>query len=267
MKKMKVNYPLTYTYSPDIRLGPWIESYIILKHIKGGISEDIPWTIMPDCSGYLIFHLLGDYSTISFVGPRSVFKNINRRDRILTLIVKFNPGGMTPLFPFPVSVIKDDSISVQSILGKPVQFLKNQIDEQLRKGDVRQSLVLIEQFFLEKLLYNTQIHPIAEYATKRIRDNLGAIRVKEIAEEAGISTRYFRKVFSEDIGLSPKRYAMVTRVTNIVKKIDEGGTKDWIDLALSSNYFDQSHLIEDFNLLLGESPEVFINRNNREEIL
>lgn len=73
--------------------------------------------------------------------------------------------------------------------------------------------------------------------------------------------------FLAHIGLSPKRYVMVNRVTNAVRRVDGGNVVSWSDLALSAGYFDQSHMIEEFNNLLGESPEAFINRANREEIV
>lgn len=264
---MSVEQPITQIYYPGISLQPWVESYIVLQHSPDGIQDISPWTIMPDCTGYLIFHLLTGYSRLSLVGPRSIFKNINRKDRILTLIVKFKPWGMSDLLPFPVSEVKDYSVPLSFISGNDALILKDKLDELAQAGDTDQCLLEIEWFLTGHLIRRQRINQTIEYVSKRIDKESGRVSIKKIAEDAGISGRYLRKIFSSQVGLSPKRFSMIARVTHVVKKVDEGRAKNWTDLALSSGYFDQSHLVEDFNMLLGESPEVFINRSNREEII
>lgn len=263
---MIAEQPKTNIYSPSEGLQPWVDSYIILKHRKDGIKDPHLWTIMPDCSGYLIFHLLTDCSRLSLVGPRSVFKDINRRKRVLTLIVKFKPWGLSGILPFPTSELKDTSIPLSQIFGYPAINLKYKLEELVRSGDVRSCLKEVESFMQEHLA-GKKSNPKMERISKLISTSCGSISIRKIADEMGFSDRYLRKVCSLEVGLSPKRYTMITRITGIVQGIDEGSVKDWTDLALSSGYFDQSHMIEDFNNLLGESPEVFINRSNREEII
>jgi len=36
----------------------------------------------------------------------------------------------------------------------------------------------------------------------------------------------------------------------------------WARIAATTGYFDQSHLIRDFRLLLGETPRTFLARRN-----
>ncbi|MBO6522472.1 MAG: helix-turn-helix domain-containing protein [Balneolaceae bacterium] len=263
---MTTRYPKIQIYHPSELLKPWVDSYIILQHRKDGIKDPLLWTIMPDCTGYLIFHLLTDRSRLSLVGPRSVFKNINRTNRVLTLIVKFKPWGLSGILPFPTSELKDTSIPLSQIFGYPAINLKYKLEELARSGDIRSCLKKVERF-IEKHIVNKKSNPKIEYISQLVSSNQGLITVKRMADEMGFSDRYLRKIFSLEVGLSPKRYSMITRVTNIVKSVDTGSAKDWTNLALSSGYFDQSHMIDDFNNLLGESPEVFINRNNREEII
>ncbi len=263
---MRAGQPKTNIYFPSEVLQPWVDSYIVLQHRKDGIKEALPWTIMPDCTGYLIFHLLTDHSVLSLVGPRSVFKNINRTNRVLTLIVKFKPWGLFDILSFPVSELKDISIPLSQIFGYRSINLKYNLEELARAGDIRNCLKEVEGFMQEHLA-GKKSNPKMERISKLISINRGLISIRKVADEMGFSDRYLRKVFSLEVGLSPKRYSMITRVTHVVKGVDEGRARDWTDLALSSGYFDQSHMVDDFNNLLGESPEVFINRTNREEII
>ena len=264
---MTTEQPITQIYHPGKQLKPWVESYILLQHRKDGIKYNTPWTIMPDCTGYLIFHLLTDCSRLSLVGPRSIFKDINRRKRVLTLIVKFKPWGMSGLLSFPVNELKDFSIPLHTSFKNKASELKDKLDELARAGDLEQCIKELENFLTTELLGCGKVDQRIKKVIHEISMNPGSITVKDLAEEIGISDRYLRKVFLAKIGLSPKRYVMVNRVTNAVRKMDEGRVAGWSDLALSSGYFDQSHMIEEFNNLLGESPEAFINRANREEII
>ena len=263
---MIAEQPKTNIYSPSEGLQPWVDSLIVLEHRKGGIKGTLPWTIMPDCTGYMIFHLFTDHSNLSLVGPRSVFKNINRKNRVLTIIVKFKPWGLSSVLPFPVNELKDSSIPLSCIFRDSAYALKYTLDELARNGDVLKCLHEIEKF-IERQFVGRKPNPGIKEASNLIINNRGLISIGRIADEMGFSDRYLRKIFALQIGLSPKRFSMIARVTNIVKDVDEGRSKDWTNLALSSGYFDQSHMIDDFNNLLGESPEVFINRSNREEII
>lgn len=38
-------------------------------------------------------------------------------------------------------------------------------------------------------------------------------------------------------------------------------------LAIDHGYYDQAHMIDDFQELVGDSPERFIQRHNRETVL
>lgn len=263
---MKLEQPITDIYYPRNILAPWVDSYILLQHQKGGIQDNIPWTIMPDCTGYLILHVLTDHSNLSVVGPRSIFKNICRTNRVLTLIVKFKPWGLSGLLPFPLNEIKDSSIPLVSVFGSSVLELKGKLDELARAGKIPDCLSELENFLTENLIPE-KIHSRLQYIANTIHKRNGKISIKEVAEDAGVSDRYLRRIFSSKIGLNPKRFSMITRVTNVVKQVDDGKLYNWTDTALTHGYFDQSHLIEDFNVLLGQSPEVFMSRSNREEII
>lgn len=192
---MKAEQPFTDVFYPDEVLKPWVESYILLRHHKGGIQEDTPWTIMPDCSGYLIFHLLTNYSRLSLVGPRSVFKDINRRDRVLTLIVKFKPWGLSRLLPFPVNDLRDFSIPLQTLFKSKSSELKDNLDELARLENIERCIKELEAFLTGCLIGDRSIDQRLKFLTDRIAANSGNISVKGLAEEVGISDRYLRNFF------------------------------------------------------------------------
>ncbi len=88
-----------------------------------------------------------------------------------------------------------------------------------------------------------------------------------MAERLGVSSRHLRARFRTEVGLGPKRYAQIARVTAALCKLEAGYDWGYAQLALETGYYDQSHMIDECRLLLGESTDKFIRRTNRERIL
>jgi AraC-like DNA-binding protein len=80
--------------------------------------------------------------------------------------------------------------------------------------------------------------------------------VAEIARDLGINERTLRRVFSERIGLPPKRMARILRLQQVLVRA-RATRIDWARLASELGYFDQSHLVNDFRDLLGTTPAAF----------
>jgi AraC-like DNA-binding protein len=78
-------------------------------------------------------------------------------------------------------------------------------------------------------------------------------RVAETAAGLGVSERYLRRVFREDVGVSPKHFARIERVRSLIGQ----ARRPWADTAAYAGYTDQSHLIADFRSLMGVTPTAF----------
>ena len=74
-----------------------------------------------------------------------------------------------------------------------------------------------------------------------------------LARTLGLSERTLERRFQIHIGTTPKKYARIVRLRNAVfqrKKLS-----NWADVAYTAGYYDQSHMINDFQALYGMSPE------------
>jgi transcriptional regulator GlxA family with amidase domain len=70
----------------------------------------------------------------------------------------------------------------------------------------------------------------------------------------GLSKRTLERRFQIHIGTTPKKYARIVRLRNALFQRKQ--LSNWADVAYSSGYYDQSHMINDFQELYGLSPEV-----------
>jgi AraC-like DNA-binding protein len=74
------------------------------------------------------------------------------------------------------------------------------------------------------------------------------------ARHANLSPRQFRRRCLEESGLTPKLLCRVLRFRHACHIAGAIDRLNWSDVALEAEYFDQSHLIRDFQEFTGKSP-------------
>ena len=83
------------------------------------------------------------------------------------------------------------------------------------------------------------------------------LRVERLCTELGISRKHLNKLYRSAVGLSPKTYARLARFRSVVERMQDP-VDSWAHIAAEEGYFDQAHLVRDFNQFAGEAPESFI---------
>jgi|GEM_PF-1316420 len=261
-----------HLYYPDPALRRFITSYCILTPSIQGVSS-IPWHIMPDGAAYILFHVYEEQggeslsSRLAFVGPRSTYVFTDRKRRVLSLIAQLKPGTAFLPQPYPLFELKDRSCLLDSLLSLDL----DKVSEELRVLAVAMRIPQLVQRFDQLMLTLMDMQreqPIlANAAVTAIDEAKGQLSLNVISENLGVSDRHLRSVFKKTVGLSPKRYARIVRLTETVRAVDKGFAHGWAQLAITSGYYDQSHMIDDFQELVGESTDAFISRLNREDVL
>lgn len=93
-----------------------------------------------------------------------------------------------------------------------------------------------------------------------IQRTRGNIALEVLASRVCMSTRNFRRVFTETIGMSPKEYIRIVRSKNILHMARKGKSVD--AMALELGYYDPSHLIRDFKDISGVTPRAYVDQLN-----
>ncbi len=83
-------------------------------------------------------------------------------------------------------------------------------------------------------------------------------KVASVAEDLGISERHLRRVFREQVGMSPKDFFRLMRFERTLKAARRGRDFSWSDIAVDAGYYDQAHLIADFRSIAGATPREFL---------
>jgi transcriptional regulator GlxA family with amidase domain len=85
----------------------------------------------------------------------------------------------------------------------------------------------------------------------------GRVRVAELARELGWSRRRLVARFREEVGLPPKAAARMQRFEHARSVAGRADRPDWARIAVECGYYDQSHLINDFRAVTGQTPVTF----------
>ncbi len=92
----------------------------------------------------------------------------------------------------------------------------------------------------------------------------GNADLDSVARQANLSPRQFRRRCLQESGLTPKRLCRVLRFQHACRIAGSADRVNWPEVALEAEYFDQAHLIRDFQDFTGLTPmAVFSNTRER----
>jgi AraC-like DNA-binding protein len=109
----------------------------------------------------------------------------------------------------------------------------------------------------------TRPNPVQQ-AIETLASCHGIADLDSAACQANLSPRQFRRRCLEESGLTPKRLSRVLRFQYACRIARDARHRNWAEIALQAEYFDQAHLIRDFHEFTGFTPmAVFSNIPDR----
>lgn len=185
------------------------------------------------------------------IGP-----NINRhqitpgRDHLIVNVV-FQPGGLYRFLGIPMSeLLCQDAFDASELLGNEM----NKVTDQLREASTFYNMkIIIESFLLKHVDKLKQRLPI-DHVLPLILKKRGLIKIDQLASDSCLSTRQFERVFRQRIGLPPKQFSRLVRFAQAWTMKEQQPGIRWIKIAHECGYFDQMHLIRDFQEFAGVNP-------------
>jgi transcriptional regulator GlxA family with amidase domain len=82
----------------------------------------------------------------------------------------------------------------------------------------------------------------------------GSVCVEQIAYQAAMSVRQYERRFVEEVGMTPKLFARTTRFQRALDAKRLFPERSWLSIAHELGYFDQMHMVRDFQRLGGDAP-------------
>ncbi len=174
-------------------------------------------THLPDTATTLVFRTTADgTSDLTVIGPRTGASYHAGKDVPFCVRVRVRPGRARPLLGVPVSEIVDRAVPIGRLWGAEGDRL---VRDLVPLGpDARRVAGRIEAALAARLDAGTPgdlrrsdlLHTAAEAVAHR-REPLPAI-----ARRLAVSERHLRDLFTDGIGLPPKRFARIDRVRRVI---------------------------------------------------
>ena len=193
-------------------------------------------------------------------GPYSGFFVTDTAEEASIMGIHFRPGGAFPFLGLPAGELSDTHVELETLWGRSAVELRERLCTAATAAD---RFRLLEEALLTHMFRPLEHH----YAVPAALDAFGqpdaTPTVREIACRIGLSQRRFIQVFTAETGLTPKLFRRVRRFHRALALARAGAAPDWARLAADCGYFDQSHLIRDFQAFSGFSPAHYLNHLNR----
>ncbi len=207
-----------------------------------------PTVVLPDVSPHIILYLYKNGKTrFRMIGPRSRAVFLTHTNRAKTIIFRFRPASIEKLLLFPLQ----DCLNGSSQLSEAFEKLFDQ--DELQQA--------IEEQHIEKLIYHVlakfeeRTPDVARKVSRHIMNrHFLENRVGEVAKSLGISDRYLHKKVKEETGLNPKMILKIKRLTAVLSMANPWENLSYTQLALEAGYFDQSHMIDEFQQFFSQTP-------------
>jgi AraC-like DNA-binding protein len=172
-----------------------------------------------------------------------------------TVLVFFKEAGATPFFRQPLHEIFRESVTLENfVLRSELLCLEEQLIEAPTNSD---RIVRLEKFLIGRM---TQGEPdkLALAALALIHQSKGNIRIKDLVQRLHTSQSPLEKRFRAAVGASPKKFASIVRLKNLLQEYPKTGSLT--ELAYEAGFYDQAHFIKEFKAFTGDTPENYFRK-------
>lgn len=246
---------------PTPGLKPFIRYYWILQDKTSGI---VTQRILPTGCVSLVFHRgerlkitnRGELQPQSFIsGQESRYSDVASTGDIEMIVVVFQPHAAKIFFNMPLNLLHDRNIAIEDLENAVLRDLAHRVEDSENHDTC---IELIENYFYKCLLYGTNYHlprlaEVIHHINKSSQTN-----IKTLSDIACLSEKQFSRVFTENIGATPKDFMRIVRVQRALSVLQHNPGIGFAQLAYECGYTDQSHMIKEFKLFSGYTPKEYI---------
>lgn len=246
---------LRQVFAPQPTLTSFIKDYCALRQ-EWACDMNSQWYILPDNSAYLIFYLIRKNGrlqpSLRIIGPRSSHLIINRHSRYFTFMASFKMGGLAPFCNIPMKELCDKSTDACDLFPWLEPDLLDQLMIASQKTDLSLFISILEKALIKGLSpLQNNIHPVISFLSEQV--NSSQIHVSEISDKLGITERHLRSLSQKHVGHSPKSILQIERFTRSL--IMSNHSREWVAIAHDAGYYDQSHMIAEYQKMTEKSPD------------
>ena len=258
-------------FSPAAVLSPFVECYFVWES-ESPIEKEMVVESPPTgfCSivinyGDPYFLQNKKYQTLlvpqQFVAGQSIYSyKLSLQGSIGIAGIVFKPAALATLFGLSGVELTEERIDLFTIL--PQTYVRQYVSKIKSTTETRAKV----QFMEELLLHHYELYnPVQDYIDKAanlIVEKAGMLDIHDLLKDSCMSRRTFERHFLQKVGLSPKYYARIRRMSYLCNLIAGKKKVNWQEVFYEARFYDQAHFIKDFEAFTGRSPQQYLRENN-----
>jgi AraC-like DNA-binding protein len=238
-------------FQPSEDTGFFIQHYWV---VKWDLRGQAPYrqTVLSHPNVNLVFEK--DNTRIYGISQTTSTRLIEEHGWVVGL--KFRPGGFYPFWLSPVSGLTSKSISFQEVFNMDTGSIEQEIFTQ---DSPEAAVKWVDLFMSARLPKRDRKVGLVSEIVQYIQDDRTIIRVDDVARHTGLHTRTLQRLFDRYVGVSPKWVIQRYRLHEAADRMVQGlSAPNWMELSLELGYYDHSHFIRDFKLIVGATPEEYV---------
>jgi len=190
-----------------------------------------------------------------FCGARTDCFVIETSQQERVIGIQFRPGGAFAFLNMPASEVANDTYSLDDLWPGEAVLIR---DALMNAASVDAMFRILERALLMRLRSSWRLHPAIAFAVGKLAMPAQNVRIGDLADRVGFSSRRFIELFREQTGLTPKSFQRVRRFQQVLQSLRIGAEENWTALACETGYYDQAHFIHDFKLFSGMTPGEYV---------
>jgi len=181
--------------------------------------------------------------------------------RVRLVGVHFKPWGLSAFVDIPATELRDRWVPVDAVWRRSLDRIRDQIGG---IASATETLLVLEEELCSRLAEApSRGLNLVQRTGGRLETSHGAIPVRALTDDAGVSGSHLATQFKSHVGVTPKRVARIYRFARLILSVDALRPVDWSELALTAGYFDQAHFSKEFKDFTGHTPTSYLALRRR----
>lgn len=231
------------------------------------VSSKLPrqQVLLPETALTFVLRQSGSASLQSEPLPHAVMSGLQPKVRLIEhgadsslAIVRFAEVGASAFLGDRVDQLYSRTAPLDSLLRpQEIDNIQNVLAD---TPDAQQRFLALEGFLSARIHARERpasqdMFPQIEAAAEMIRRSEGRTAISAIARRTAMSQSALERHFRAAVGVTPKKLSRLARLQHLCRLWNAG--KSFTEIAFEAGYCDQPHMVRDFRMFTGTSPEEF----------
>jgi len=254
---------LQFVHRPSAALRPYVREILWVRSNHSRIQ-----LLLPETTLTLVLRQSGAASLHNHSLPSTIVSGLQKQTRLVEhapgssmVVVRFTEVGTPAILHNRADLLYNRTLPLDEVLPRrQIEQIQNTLAD---TREINQQILPVERFLTSRIRAHDAISPQSispqiEAAAEMIRSSHGRASIRAIARHAAMSVSALERHFRAVVGATPKKLSRLARLQYVCRLWDTG--KSLTEIAYAAGYCDQPHMVRDFRLFTGASPEEFFLR-------